>query len=153
VRTAVATTAIGVVTMLCAVVGLLYNAQSLVVGLRGGFDDIAREPVMRHFHVVFYLMSGVCIACFLVLLWGGYHLARRRLSVAGVLAVAWLFEIGYLTAIRYISRLSDIGAGIAGAAGVANGGMMAQFFILLPFWGPLAMLWVARRASSDPPDD
>jgi hypothetical protein len=142
----VATTAIGVVTMLCAVVGLLYNVQSLAVGLSGKFDDIARAHVMRHFHAAFYLMSAVCILLFLVLLWGGYHLARRRLSVAGVLAVAWLFEIAYIVAIRYTSRFSDIGGSIAGAAGVANGGMMAQFFILLPFWGPLAMLWVRRRA-------
>ena len=148
-----ATPAIGVVTMLCAVVGLLYSMQSLAFGLSGRFDDIASAHVMPHFHAVFYLMSAVCVVCFLVLLWGGYHLARRRLSVAGVLAVAWLFEIVYVVAIRYTSRLSDIGGSIAGAAGVANGGMMAQFFILLPLWGPLAMLWVRRRARSEDPED
>ena len=88
-----------------------------------------------------------------MLLWGGYHLARRRLSVAGVLTMAWLFEIVYVLAIRYAARISGIGESIAGAAGVANGGIMAQFFILLPFWGPLAMLWVRRRAPSEDADD
>jgi hypothetical protein len=37
---------------------------------------------------------------------------------------------------------------VAGATGVANGGMMAQFFILLPIWGPVVVLWARQRAVS-----
>src|SRR5207247_730456 len=82
-RTALLATA--TVTILCAVLGLLYNAQSLAVGLGGGFAEIVRDHEMRHFYVAFYTMSAVCIAGYLALLVGGVQLVRRRPWAAGLL--------------------------------------------------------------------
>jgi hypothetical protein len=135
---------IGILTLSCAVLGFMDNTQNLAVGLSGGFEEVVRTHGMTHFHPAFYAMSAVCLACYLALVWAGYHLARRRLSVAGVAAAVWLFEIVYVFATRLASRIPDVGESIAGATGVANGGLMIQFIILLPLWGPLAMLWLAR---------
>lgn len=61
------------------------------------------------------------------------------------MATQLLFEIGYFVLVGMSWQLPDFGESIAGASGVANGGMMAQFFILLPLWGPPAVLWIKRR--------
>ena len=103
---------------------------------------------MTHFYAAFYAMSAICVVCYLILFWGGYQLARRRFSVSWLLISAWLFEIVYFLVIGLTWRIPDLGGSIAGATGVANGGLMAQFFILLPFWGPLAIFWVKRRHAS-----
>ena len=50
---------VGIVTMICAAFGLLYNGQSLTVSLTGGFEDLVREHRMTWFYPVFYSMSGV----------------------------------------------------------------------------------------------
>jgi len=141
-------TAIGIVTMLCALFGLFYNAQGIAVSLSGGFEGLVREHKMTHFYAAFYAMSAICVVCYLILFWGGYQLARRRFSVSWLLISAWLFEIVYFLVIGLTWRIPDVGGSIAGATGVANGGLMAQFFILLPFWGPLAIFWVKRRHAS-----
>jgi hypothetical protein len=138
-------TGIGIVTIVCAVFGLLYNVQSLTVSLWGGLADFVREHRMTWFYPAFYAMSAVCVACYVVLLWAGYRLARQRLSASGLLISAWLFEIGYFLAVGVSWHIPGVGESIAGASGVANGGMMAQFFILLPLWGPPAVFWLKRR--------
>lgn len=140
--------ATGVVTLLCALFGLLYTAQSLAVSLGGGFGDLARHHQMTHFYPAFYLMSAVSIACYVALLWGAFQLTRQRFSYSGLLIGVWLFEIVYFLAVGLLFRSSQLGASVAGATGVANGGMMAQFFILLPVWGPIAVLWTKRRYAS-----
>jgi hypothetical protein len=139
-------TGIGIVTIVCAVLGLLYNAQSLMVSLTGGFADLVGEQGMAWFYPAFYAMSAICIVCYAVLLWTGYRLARRQLSASSVLISAWVFEIGYFLVVGMAWLIpNDVGESIAGASGVANGGMMAQFFILLPVWGPLAVFWIKRQ--------
>jgi len=145
-RTALLATA--TVTILCAVLGLLYNAQSLAVGLGGRFAEIVRDHEMRHFYVAFYTMSAVCIACYLALLVGGVQLVRRRPWAAGLLVGVWIFELLYFFVVGALWRVTAISASVAGATGVANGGLMAQFFILLPIWGPVVVLWARRRAAS-----
>jgi hypothetical protein len=82
--TAIAT---GVVTALCALFGILYNAQSLVVGVSGGFSDLVRQDGMDYFYPAFYSMSAICIVCYLGLFWGGVQLARQRFPGATSLLV------------------------------------------------------------------
>jgi hypothetical protein len=139
-------TGIGILTIVCAGFGLLYNAQSLTSCQTGGFADLVLEQRMTWFYTAFYTMSAICIVCYVVLIWTGYRLARRQFSAASVLISAWLFEIGYFLVVGAAWLIpDDVGASIAGASGVANGGMMAQFFILLPVWGPLAVFWIKRQ--------
>jgi hypothetical protein len=138
-------TGIGIVTIICAALGLLYNAQGFMVSLTGGFADVVREHRMIWFYPAFYTMSAICIACYVVLLWAGYCLTRQRFSTSGLLISVWLFEIGYFLALGMSWRVPSLGESIAGATGVANGGMMVQFSILLPLWGPPAVFWLRRR--------
>jgi hypothetical protein len=139
-------TGIGILTIVCAVFGLLYNAQSLVACQIGGFADLVMESRMTWFYPAFYAMSAICIVCYAVLLWTGYRLARRQFSASSVLIRAWLFEIGYFLVVGAAWRIpDDVGESIAAASGVANGGMMAQLIILLPVWGPLAVFWIKRQ--------
>ncbi len=138
-------TATGLVTMLCALFGLAYNTQSLAVSRSGGFAHLVRDHQMTYFYHAFYAMSAVCVGCYLLLLWGGFQLARQRFFQSGLLIGVWVFEIVYFLAVGSLWRNPQLGASVAGATGVANGGMIAQFFMLLPLWGPIAVLWTKRR--------
>jgi hypothetical protein len=62
-----------------------------------------------------------------------------------MLCALWLFEIVCFLVLGPMWHVPGVGPRIAGATGVANGGMMAQFFILLPFWGPPAIFWMKGR--------
>ena len=62
-----------------------------------------------------------------------------------MLISVWLFEIDYFLAVGAAWRIPNVGESIAGPSGVANGGMMAQFFILLRVWGPLAVFCIKRQ--------
>jgi hypothetical protein len=138
-------TGVGIVTIVCATLGLLYTAHHLAFSVAGGFADLVREHGMTWFYPAFYAMSAICVACYTVLLWAGYRLARRRMSASRVLIGVWLFEIGYFLGLGLSWHIPDLGMSIAGASGVANGGLMAQFFILLPLWGPPTVFWLRRR--------
>jgi hypothetical protein len=137
-----------IITIACAVFGVLYNGWSLAADLGGAFTEAARDPEMQHFYGAFYTMSAVSIACYLTLLVGGVQLVRRRRWAPWLLLGVWVFEIVYFFAVGALWRVSAIGPSVAGATGVANGGMMAQFFILLPIWGPVVVLWARQRAVS-----
>ncbi len=103
---------------------------------------------MIYFYAAFYAMSVICIVCYLALLWGGVRLVRLRFSGSRLLIGVWMFEVVYFLGVGFMWHVSEVGASVAGATGVANGGMMAQFVILLPFWGPIAVVWAKRRHAS-----
>ena len=135
----------GVVAILCALFGFLYNAQSLAVAFSGGFTDLVSQGDMAYFYPAFYLMSGVCIAFYSLLLPFGVCFVRLQLGCASLLAILLAVEVTYLLLIGVLwAALGEAGMSVAGATGVANGGLMAQFIILFPLWGPIAAIWSRR---------
>src|SRR5438552_7599085 len=114
----------GIVTSLCALFGLFYNTQTFAVSLSGGFADLTREHQMRYFYAAFYTMSAICVSCYVILLWCGFQIARRRYAWSNLLIGVWIFEVIYFLAIGAMWAHSDIdiGASVGGATGVANGG-------------------------------
>ena len=141
-------TALGIVTLLCAVLGLAYNASTLADVLSGSKDAIARERPLMHFHAAFYGMSAICITCYLLLILGAIWLMRGRPHATRLLAGVWFFEIAYFFLVGTLWGVPVLGASIAGATGLADGGMMFQFILLLPLWGPLAIFWMRCRQGS-----
>jgi hypothetical protein len=136
---------LGGLTLLCAVLGLAYSAGMLVFITNAGEEAAARMDSLPHFHPAFFLMWGICVTCFFALAWGGYRLLQRRLTATRLLVGVWLFELVYLFVVAVTWRAPGIGPSIAGATGVANGGLMVQYMILLPLWGPLVLWWLHRR--------
>ncbi len=88
---------LGVVSIIGAVLGLLYNISTLWASSSGAFEKLISEALY------FFSLGFV-----------GWHLKGASLSIAA-------------------------------ASGVANGGLMAQFIILLPLWGIVLTLWVRKK--------
>ena len=65
---------------------------------------------------------------------------RTIIPFTGVLVI----EVVYFFLIGLLWLHPTIGRSIAGASGVAIGGLMAQFITLLPVWAPI-LLWAAKR--------
>jgi hypothetical protein len=136
---------VGVFAVITALLGLLYNATTAATAWRGAFDSMLKQDEYPYFYQAFFIMSGVCVFCFIVLLVCGVDLVRSRLRWARLLSLVLLFEVGYFFAAGSLWREPTIGLSVAAATGVANGGLMAQFIILLPFWAPLLLWWARSR--------
>lgn len=138
--------ATGVIAILCAAFGLLYNAQSFVVAITGGFAEVIEQYDMAHFYPAFYVMSAICIVFYGLLFWCGVQFVRLRLGWAYVFTALLLVEVLYFLSIGFFGwHLDVVGMSVAGASGVGNGGLVVQFVILLPLWGPIAVIWAKRR--------
>jgi len=131
--------------------GFLYNAQSLAVAFSGGFTDyLASQQDLAYFYPAFYLMSGVCIAFYSLLLTFGVCFVRLQLWCASLLAILLALELMYFLSIGVLwAALGEVAMSVAAATGVANGGLMAQFIILFPLWGPVAAIWSRRRLTPE----
>ena len=93
-------------------------------------------------------MSGICVCCYVILLVCGIELVRSRLRWSRLATFVLLFEVGYFFAVGTLWLQPTFGKSIAAATGVANGGLMAQFVVLFPLWGPLLLWWVNSRQKS-----
>jgi hypothetical protein len=56
-----------------------------------------------------------------------------------------LFEVIYFLSVSLLWTRLTSGMSVAAATGVANGGLMVQFVILFPLWGPLVLWWAKKR--------
>ena len=131
---------IGVLGILCAVLGLLYNAAFSINVSNGG-----PKQDFPYFYPAFYFMTAVCIACYAVLIFFGVQFIRgRTVSVIGFAALM-LFEMAYFFSIALMWLAPHIGRSVAAATGVANGGLMFQFIIFFPVWAPLVVFWAQRQ--------
>ena len=139
---------VGVLTIVCACLGLAYSVGSAVGVLSVDLDELPVDA--PHFLPAYYVMSAVCIACYVLLAWGGYQLSRGSPAGDLLLIAVWLFEIVYFIGIALSWMLPNVGMSIGAATGVAVGGLMAQFIILLPVWGPVAVFIVHRRRQVQP---
>ena len=136
---------VGVFSIATALFGLYHNTAMSISALRGAFDPMLQQEDLPYFYHAFFTMSGICIFCFLVLFVCGIDLARSRLRWSRLVTMILLFEVDYSIAVGVLWLEPSIGRSIAAATGVANGGMMPQFIILLPLWGPLLLWWAKSR--------
>ena len=137
---------LGIVSIICAGFGLYYNISTISVSFSGAFDKLIQEHQLSHFYAAFYAMSSVCILFYLLLLLCGVYFIRRKIRYVPLFVIVLLMEIIYFFAIGGFGwHLGDISQSIAGATGVANGGLMAQFFILPPLWGSVLAIWAKKQ--------
>ena len=136
---------VGVVALITALLGIIYNVPIIIGAMRGTFDQMVKNGDEPYFYPAFYIMSGICLACYIVLVVCGIDLIRSRLRWARLVTLILLFEVGYFFAVASLWLQPTIGRSVAGATGVSNGGMIAQFLILFPLWGPLLLLWAKAR--------
>ncbi len=59
---------IAALLVVSASLGLLYNASSLFAVFEGAFDDLRRLLVYPTFYTSFYIMSVICIGCYLAII-------------------------------------------------------------------------------------
>ncbi|MDZ4657294.1 MAG: hypothetical protein SH868_06905 [Bythopirellula sp.] len=139
---------VGVVAIVTSCFGLCYNAMSAFSALSGTFDQLLKQEDLPYFHQAFWIISGVCVICFIMLIACGIDLVRSRLRWSLLVILVLLFEVGYFFAVGSIWLAPNIGQSVAAATGVANGGLMAQFIIFFPLWAPLLLWWAKAKQPS-----
>jgi hypothetical protein len=139
---------LGVVSIVCAVLGLLYNTGTAYAGFSGAFAKIIKEYRLLYFYQAFYAMSAICVAFYILLLLCGIYFLKLQNKFTYLFMGVMVAEVLYFLFLRFmVSNFADDYAhSIAAAAGVANGGLMAQYFILFPIWGGILALWIARKS-------
>ena len=136
---------VGVVSIALALLGFFYNGTTITAD----FSQLQNEHDIPFFYPAFYVMSAVCLTCFVLLLVFGIKFFQLKPQAVPLFVLLLVFEVLYFLAIGPMWLLPSIGGSIAAASGVANGGLMFQAFILFPIWSIPASLW-ARRRLSDP---
>lgn len=138
---------VAVAVLVSASLGLLYNLSSMP-------NILSRDRVVwvtpQYFDVAYWTMSLICIAfyagliCYALRLWGGLPGSARAITclLAG--------EVAYFFGISLLWLMPTIGLGVGAATGVANGGLMVQFLVLLPLWVPAAFLIFRLYESTSP---
>jgi hypothetical protein len=144
---------VGAISTIAGFLGLCYNGMTLTVALRGGFSDLIKEQSLTGFYPAFYTMSGICVVCYLLLLTCGIALLRARLRWSGFLTGLLLFEMIYFLSIALLWKRLPDSLSVTAATGVANGGLIVQFIILFPLWGPLVLRWARKRLEHDTPSN
>lgn len=137
---------IGVASILLAALGLLYNAMFILPEFFLGSDD----PAGPYFYPAFYIMSAICVACYLLLLTLGIQFVRLNTSNLGLFVFLFLFEIIYIKVVFILWNHPTIGMSVAEATGVANGGLMLQRWTLFPLWAVPVLLWARYKLTTAP---
>jgi hypothetical protein len=130
---------IAALLVVSASLGLLYNASSLFAVFAGAFDDSPEIAGLPHFYTSFYIMSVICIGCYLAIIAASVGLCLGSATCARLIAMLLLLEVLYFLAIGAMWTLPNAGRGIGAATGIANGGLMVQFLLLLPIWIPIVL--------------
>ena len=139
--------AIAALLIVAGVFGLLYNASSLFVAFSGAFDQL---PDIPHFYTAFYVMSAICIVCYVAIIAASVGLCLGSATCARLLAMLLLFEVLYFFAIGAMWTLPTAGPGIGAATGIANGGLMVQFILLMPIWIPIVFAFLGLYRDAQP---
>jgi hypothetical protein len=133
--------AVGIVSIVLAVLGLWYNATTLFTD----FSDFVQEKDIPYFYPAFYIMSAICIMCYAALLFCGVQFLRLRTYLFGFFVSVLIFEVVYFLSIGPMWLAPKVGMSIGAATGVANGGLMFQAFTLFPLWAPFVAWWASKR--------
>lgn len=136
---------VGVFLLGTATLGLIYNATTMFAALQDAFGPMLLKGDLPYFYLAFIIMSAICVCCYIAILVCGVDLVRSRLRWARLVTLIMVFEVGYFFAVGWLWLEPTIGHSIGAATGVANGGLMAQFLILLPLWAPLVLWWAKSR--------
>ena len=141
---------LGIISIVCSVLGLFYNASTLIASLSGAFHELMKEKNLPHFYLAFYIMSAICITFYLLLFLCGIYFIRLKVRFVSLFVSILLLEVIYFFSIGAIGwHLDNLSHSIAAATGVANGGLMAQFIILFPLWGGILALWTKNKIQSN----
>ena len=133
---------IGIVAVICASFGLLFNLMALYTIFWGERPPSHEEE--PYFWPAFYVMAFICLFCYLALAVFGVQFIRGRINwIAGFIYLL-IFEVVYFFSIGLLWEVSGIGRGVAGATGLANGGLSIQFIILFPLWAGI-LAYKAKR--------
>jgi glucan phosphoethanolaminetransferase (alkaline phosphatase superfamily) len=141
----IAAIVLGVVSVICAGLGLFYNTSSVFTSFSGAFQKLVDDEKLSHFYPAFYTMSAVCVACYLLLFFCGVEFLRSRFRFVWLFVSVLAFEVIYFFSIGVCWLIPGLGHSIGAATGVANGGLMVQFLILFPLWGAVLAFWTKRR--------
>ena len=137
---------LGAVSIVCAVLGLLYNMSTLWASYSGAFQKLTKQENLLYFYQAFYAMSALCVFFYFLLLLCGIYFLKLQMRFIYLFIAVLIGEVLYFFSLGFIGwRLGDISRSIAAATGVANGGLMAQFFILFPVWGIILSLWTKKK--------
>jgi hypothetical protein len=80
-----------------------------------------------------------------VLAWCGFDQVRLRLAYLKIFVGLLIFEVAYFIFIGgFLWRFTINPMDVAAASGVANQGLTAQVYVLLPLWAPI-VLWRAKK--------
>jgi hypothetical protein len=132
---------VGGTAVIVAALGLFYT----VPPLQTFFMNHEPDPDAPYFFLAFTVMTGICLACYVLLAFSGIHFLRGRTRLAGLFVGVLIFEVVYFFVVVGLWMMPEIGGSVAAATGVANGGLMIQAMILFPLWAPLAVHWAQRR--------
>jgi hypothetical protein len=95
-------------------------------------------------------MSVICVTCYVTLLVIGVQFVRLRPRLVPLFVGVMVFEVLYFFGIGFFWTSPALGMSVAGATGIANGGLMFQFITLFPLWGSLLARWARRRMEAVP---
>lgn len=137
---------VGGLSVLLALGGLLYTT-STTYGfiLSGAVDDVAAQHDTPYVRTAFYVMASICTAFYLALLLFGVRLLFLKTRLLWLFTTILIVEVLYFLSIGFFWPHPTYGLSIAAASGVANGGLVLQFFLLFPLWAPFAV-YFARRS-------
>jgi hypothetical protein len=109
------------------------------------------DPEMPYFKPIFFIMSLVCVACYIVLLIIGIEFVRLKRRFRHIFAGLLIFEVAYFISISilWIFPVRNFSMSVASATGVANGGLMFQFITLFPLWAPILVTWAYKRIHTE----
>ena len=135
---------VGVASILLAVGGILYNIMY--------FTALFGEPITNeqpYFHVAYYTMVSICLAFYATLIWLGYSFIKLNLKYWYIYPLVFILEFIYFYGVGMLWQLENqsIASSVAAATGVANGGLVLQFFTGIFVWGPLLLFfaWLSIR--------
>lgn len=144
---------LGVASIICAALGILYNMSTLWANLSGAFQKLTKKENLLYFNQSFYAMSAICVTFYLLLLFCGIYFLKLQIKFVSLFITILICEVIYFFSLGFIGwNLKGISHSIAAASGIANGGLMAQFVILFPLWGTILALW-ARNSIQNAKDE
>jgi glucan phosphoethanolaminetransferase (alkaline phosphatase superfamily) len=141
---------LGIVSIICAILGLLYNMLTLWTSFSGAFEKLTKEQNLTYFYPSFYAMSGICVVFYILLIFCGIYFLRLQIRYAYIFVATLVCEVLYFVSLKFaLWNLKHATLSIAAGTGVANGGLMAQYFILFPVWGIVLTLWIKKKIEKE----
>lgn len=138
---------IGLVSIVLAGWALLYVGISMLLTPHSVSDP---SP---YFLRTFYVMATVVVVINIALAWSGWQFVKGKFSGVPPFVFVLACACAYLlpTAVRYFANFPSFGHSVAGATGIALGGMLFQWKTEFPILAPLIVLfiwWYIARQSA-----